>query len=123
MYIRLYTMFTIAFKGFDLEWANLHVDGSFARRTIDGEQGLRPDLQLKRRGKALLYLEVKPPGPSYREATYLADKWKLFNLAKDEIDRCLRQHFLLPFVVVQVFGMQSFMSNCVFLFALFEDVT
>ncbi|KAK3820987.1 MAG: hypothetical protein J3Q66DRAFT_366742 [Benniella sp.] len=51
----LHTMFTKVFKGFDLGWANLHADGSFARRTNDGRQGLRPDLQLKRSGKELLY--------------------------------------------------------------------
>ncbi|KAG0302966.1 hypothetical protein BGZ98_007100, partial [Dissophora globulifera] len=48
---------------------------------------------------------VKPSGPDQQEPHYLADKWKLHNLAKDEIDRNMRQHLDVPFIVIiQVFA-------------------
>ncbi|KAF9157588.1 hypothetical protein BGX20_003831, partial [Mortierella sp. AD010] len=97
----LNALFSTIFALFDLEWANKHAEGSRERR----KDGLKPDLQLDIGGRTVLFLEVKPPGPVHHESDYLSDKWKLLNLAKDEIDRNLRRHFHMPFIVtIQVFG-------------------
>lgn len=108
----LHTLFQTVFSPYNVEWENKQADGSKERRRRDGaKEGLRPDLQLSHRGRVLLFLEVKPPGPSLQESVYLSDRWKLFNLAKDEIDKGMREHVHIPFVVVvQVFGKSCIVS-------------
>lgn len=109
----LNAMFSTVFTSFEFEWANKHAEGSKERR---GKDGLKPDLQLSIEGRVVLFMEVKPPGPNQHESDYLSDKWKLFNLAKDEIDRSLRQHVFLPFIVtIQVYGkwINGHYFNCI----------
>ncbi|KAF9428890.1 hypothetical protein BGZ94_000669 [Podila epigama] len=81
----LHAIFSTVFTDFHMAWANKSAKGSKARRTEGDRQGLRPDLQISVANQTVLFLEVKPPTGT-NESVYLADKWKLANLAKDELD-------------------------------------
>ncbi|KAF9995286.1 hypothetical protein BGZ79_011018 [Entomortierella chlamydospora] len=85
-------------------WANKSAEGSKERRREDDREGLRPDLQVEINNQTVLYMEVKPPSSSAK-LTNLADRWKLVNLAKDELDAPLRKHIRLPFMtIIRIFG-------------------
>ncbi|KAF9176900.1 hypothetical protein BGZ50_009468 [Haplosporangium sp. Z 11] len=99
----LHALFSTIFCNYDKKWANKEARGSKERREGNGKEGLRPDLQIQKNGQTILFLEVKPPGGA--ESTYLADQWKLANLAKDEPNACFRKNIRLPFITtIQVFG-------------------
>ncbi|KAF9177816.1 hypothetical protein BGZ51_008354 [Haplosporangium sp. Z 767] len=99
----LHALFSTIFCNYDKKWANKEARGSKERREGNGKEGLRPDLQIQKNGQTILFLEVKPPGGA--ESTYLADQWKLANLAKDELNACFRKNIRLPFITtIQVFG-------------------
>ncbi|KAK3823488.1 MAG: hypothetical protein J3Q66DRAFT_143685 [Benniella sp.] len=100
----LHSMVSTVFQGFKITWANKTATGSKLRRKDDGKEGLRPNCQVIKNGVRVLYIEVKPL-ESTTESEYLADRWKLANLAKDELDACYRRHIQLPFMtIVQVYG-------------------
>ncbi|KAG0360260.1 hypothetical protein BGZ54_009638 [Gamsiella multidivaricata] len=100
----LHAMISTVFSDFKKKWANKSAEGSKERRKEDDREGLRPDLQITINNQIVLFMEVKPPSCA-TELKYLADRWKLANLAKDELDASLRKHIRLPFVTtIQVFG-------------------
>ncbi|KAF9084542.1 hypothetical protein BGX27_003784, partial [Mortierella sp. AM989] len=100
----LHAMISTVFGDFKKKWANKSAEGSKERRKENDKEGLRPDLQVTINNQTVLFMEVKPPSCA-AEMTYLADRWKLANLAKDELDASLRKHIRLPFVtIIQVFG-------------------
>ncbi|KAG0204595.1 hypothetical protein BGX31_003148, partial [Mortierella sp. GBA43] len=89
---------------FQVIWANKAAQGSRERRKEFGREGLRPDFQIIKKGIPVLYMEAKPLG-STTEQEYLSDRWKLANLAKDELDACYRKHIRLPFMtIIQIYG-------------------
>ncbi|KAG0328915.1 hypothetical protein BG004_002443, partial [Podila humilis] len=100
----LHAVISTVFSDFKKKWANVSAEGSKERRKEDDREGLRPDLQVTVNDQTVLFMEVKPPSCT-NELTYLADRWKLANLAKDELDASLQKHIRLPFVTtIQVFG-------------------
>ncbi|KAF8957423.1 hypothetical protein BGZ46_002190 [Entomortierella lignicola] len=100
----LHSVISTVFKDLTIKWANKAAEGSKERRKEDGKEGLRPNLQISKSYQAILFLEAKSPS-RIKEAIYLSDHWKLVNLAKDELDSCLRRHFKLEFfTTIQVFG-------------------
>ncbi|KAF9344858.1 hypothetical protein BGX34_005266, partial [Mortierella sp. NVP85] len=100
----LHTLLTTVFDGFRTVWANKAAAGSRERRKEDGKEGLRPDFQVFRNDVPVLYLEAKPL-ESTTANEYLADRWKLANLAKDELNACYRKHISLPYMtIIQVYG-------------------
>lgn len=92
-------MLSTVFEGFQTIWANKAAKGSTERRKEYGKEGLRPDFQIIKNGVPVLYMEVKPLG-STTEQEYLSDRWKLTNMAKDELDACYRKHIRLSFMTV-----------------------
>lgn len=100
----LHSIFSTVFKGFHIRWANKAARGSRERRKEDKKEGLRPDYQVLKNDVPLLYLEVKSLA-STTEQEYLRDRWKLANMAKDELDASYHKHIRLPFMtVIQIFG-------------------
>ncbi|KAF9345933.1 hypothetical protein BGX34_004352 [Mortierella sp. NVP85] len=100
----LHSIFSTVFEGFHIRWANKAARGSRERRKGDKKEGLRPDYQVLKNDVPLLYLEVKPLS-SMTEQEYLSDRWKLANMAKDELDASYHKHIRLPFMtVIQIFG-------------------
>ncbi|KAF9201999.1 hypothetical protein BGZ49_007821 [Haplosporangium sp. Z 27] len=103
----LHSIISTVFKDLTIKWANKAAEGSKERRKEDGKESLRPDLQISKNNQAILFLEAKSPA-RIKEAIYLSDPWKLVNLAKDELDSCLRRHFKLEFfTTIQVFGLKN----------------
>ncbi|KAG0218071.1 hypothetical protein BGX31_011701 [Mortierella sp. GBA43] len=99
----LHSIFSTVFKGFHIRWANKAARGSRERRKEDKKEGLRPDYQVLKNDVPLLYLEVKSLA-STTEQEYLRDRWKLANMAKDELDASYHKHIRLPFMtVIQIF--------------------
>lgn len=104
VHMMLHSMLSIVFQEFQVIWANKAAQGSRERRKEFGREGLRPDFQIIKKGIPVLYMEAKPLG-STTEQEYLSDRWKLANLAKDELDACYRKHIRLPFMtIIQIYG-------------------
>ncbi|KAF9344031.1 hypothetical protein BGX34_006065, partial [Mortierella sp. NVP85] len=100
----LHSMLSTIFQDFKTVWANKAATGSRERREEDGKEGWCPDLQVIKNDVAVMYLKVKSL-ESTTAHEYLADRWKLASLAKDELDACYRKHISLPFMtIVQVYG-------------------
>ncbi|KAF9346476.1 hypothetical protein BGX34_003863, partial [Mortierella sp. NVP85] len=72
---------------YSVDWANGEAHGSKHRRG----HGYRPDACIKKYGRQVAFLEIKPPGDSHTIKEYLWDYWNLANCAKDAIDLFLRE--------------------------------
>ncbi|KAI1308439.1 hypothetical protein EDD11_004290 [Mortierella claussenii] len=87
-------------RKFSVDWANGEAHGSKKRR----RHGYKPDAVLKRNGRQIGFLEVKPPGSSHTAREYLQDFWNLANFSKDAIDDFLQRGIRITKVAaVQLF--------------------
>ncbi|KAK3811372.1 MAG: hypothetical protein JOS17DRAFT_496159 [Linnemannia elongata] len=88
---------------YSVDWANGEAHGSKKRRG----HGYRPDACIKKHGRQIAFLEVKPPGDSYTAREYLWDYWNLANYTKDAIDLFLQEGYpIMKAAAVQLFRHQ-----------------
>ncbi|KAF9114132.1 hypothetical protein BGX30_006692, partial [Mortierella sp. GBA39] len=88
---------------YSVDWANGEAHGSKKRRG----HGYRPDACIKKHGRQIAFLEVKPPGDSHTVKEYLWDYWNLANYTKDAIDLFLQEGYpIMKAAAVQLFRHQ-----------------
>lgn len=93
---------------YSVDWANGEAHGSKKRRG----HGYRPDACIKKHGRQIAFLEVKPPGDSYTAREYLWDYWNLANYTKDAIDLFLQEGYpIMKAAAVQLFRKRTNWTN------------
>ncbi|KAG9071801.1 hypothetical protein KI688_006017 [Linnemannia hyalina] len=93
---------------YSVDWANGEARGSRKRRG----HGYRPDACIKKHGRQIAFLEVKPPGDSHTAKEYLWDYWNLANYTKDAIDMSLQEGYpIVKAAAVQLFSKRTKRTN------------